>query len=458
MSQSTTISQFEPQRNEPCLCGSGMTFEDCCFNRYREGPNTNAYLRLREERYEEALIECRLHLSWYVICHRTHTIPLLKTGSSAGMTLLEVDIDALAGILNQLLACYRRVGRVDEFNAVLDHLEESIADRRWREKVACVRAKWWLYDQNNQDNARDCMSSISIDQCADTEIISMYLELFGQDLSFDRSDDLFDRIISNTDEDDIRLQYTCARGIARLKICEREEAIGIIEPAVDHFRSINEDAHTLYGKHLFANSLQLLGILKNDSSLIRESAEKFHLLIDGAKEYGLSELAVADYLCELGRCCALLGEHTDAIEHYVRSNSVFSMPLTQIYLAQSYVEVGDEEASRETLKAIARDELSDVNRQDYAIACSMLAASSCKAEDIDSAIAELRAVSPRDPYFVRMRDEWLIALLQTEPKARRSKLRTLLQSFNRYVTLNPNVFGIGIDINNILEDIDRRAE
>ncbi|NOY29851.1 MAG: hypothetical protein GXP28_06635 [Planctomycetes bacterium] len=385
-------------------------------------------------------------------------MPLLKSGKKEGQTLLEVDIAVLADIVNLLSSCYQRLGRTDEFAMVLDHVEHFITDKRWQDKVAYLRSLWWMNTKSDRSKARDCISHLEIANCEDIDILTLYLDVNGEELSFDQKDELFRRIIAGTDEDDIRFQYECALGIARIAICETDEAIRLIEVAIDQFRSTEEDERSLYGKHLFARALQQLGILKHDDDLIRESAKAYSTLLECADECNLSDFAIADYLSEVGKCHDLLGDQIKAIDCFDKSAERYSIPLTQVYLASAYINKGDNESARKVLQAINADELSDVNRQDFALACSTLAAKTCNREDIDIAVAELKCVSPREPYFLNMKNECLVALLETKPSVQQSKLRDLLQKINRYLMLQPNFFGVGVNINNMLDDVDREDE
>ena len=50
------------------------------------------------------------------------------------------------------------------------------------------------------------------------------------------------------------------------------------------------------------------------------------------------------------------------------------------------------------------------------------------------------------------------SLLEAVPKQDFGRIGKLVRAINRYVTLNPNVFGIGVDINRILDDVSSDSE
>ena len=64
------------------------------------------------------------------------------------------------------------------------------------------------------------------------------------------------------------------------------------------------------------------------------------------------------------------------------------------------------------------------------------------------------AVKTKDPIFVQLRDGWIIDLLEAKPAFEAGKIRRLIRRLNSYITLNPNVFGLGVNIDKIIDDVD----
>ena len=69
------LAKYEPQLKESCLCGSGINFKNCCKNKYNS--NSKAFQYYNNGQYKQALARCRHHITWYILCHRAHTIPFL---------------------------------------------------------------------------------------------------------------------------------------------------------------------------------------------------------------------------------------------------------------------------------------------------------------------------------------------------------------------------------------------
>ena len=127
-------------------------------------------------------------------------------------------------------------------------------------------------------------------------------------------------------------------------------------------------------------------------------------------------------------------------------------------MSRPYVNLSDPESARELLNSIDNSQF-DVNSQyDYAISWAILATHTLLAEDLEVAKSQIKQSKAKWPLLIGQRDSTLIQLLETVPKKPGSRLMDLIRLLNRYVSLNPNVFGIGINFNKIVEDIDRKHE
>lgn len=130
-----SLESNEPSRKQPCLCGSGKKFKNCCGNLYKTDERKFAFEKYNEGKYKEALKACRLEVTWYILCHRAHTIPFLRSGTDETKKLLEVDIDALSSLLELLIKCYEKTGKEKEITHLVDSLKNAISDQRWYDRI-----------------------------------------------------------------------------------------------------------------------------------------------------------------------------------------------------------------------------------------------------------------------------------------------------------------------------------
>tara|TARA_A100001391_G_scaffold162758_1_gene121795 strand:+ start:94 stop:1644 length:1551 start_codon:yes stop_codon:yes gene_type:complete len=452
------IDTVRPSDNEECICGSELNFSDCCARTLHEGSEAITVARrlLEENQYEAALPWCRAHLSWYILCHRAHTVPRQKAADPIARKILAIDIEALDVILRRVERCYRETGQAESFRHVLDAMEGVVADQRWADKLSLHRALWWEIVKNDGASAAELIAEVDVSECRDAEVLAKYVTLRTRQLSFDERVTLMRRVCELTEEQPIKFQFRCLVGISYLLVCEQEKAVELITIAVDQYRSLAKDERSWFGDHLFAQSMFLLGSLQDSDELVLEAENCFAKFLNPESKVTLTPLGRSEYRMHVGRCKAFLGEHHAAIEQYDIGLANCDIPLTRIYKAEALVSCGELETGRKLLDAIDTKSLSMVNRHDYAMARTMLAVATQQETDNESAKLALKAFEASDPLWVQQRDKWLITLLETAPCADPGVISKTIRLINRYLILQPNFFGLGVNINNALEDLDKR--
>jgi hypothetical protein len=160
----------------------------------------------------------------------------------------------------------------------------------------------------------------------------------------------------------------------------------------------------------------------------------------------------------LGACEEGLGNHDAAIDAYSTGLARNSTELTKVFLARPVCNSGECDQARELLASIDDTSLNEAGKFDLAISWALVAATTLVASDLKEAKERLKAVETRDPLFIQLRDGWMIELLEAKPKSEPGKMRGLIRSLNKYVTLNPNALGFGVNINRIIDDVESTTQ
>jgi len=399
---------------------------------------------------------CRRHLCWYILCHKAHTAPFVERAPRDAEQILAIDIEALASLVDLLHLCYSRLGMSEQFPETLNRLKDAVSDKRWTEKITYFHALWWLADRADREEAYKRMSAVDISGCSDPEILTLYLDVARDELAFADKIGVLDRICANTKKEPYLLQYSCLKGVAYCLICDVEKGCQILEHAIARYRHADAEDRSLHGDHCLARALYTLGAFRQNDSIVREAITQFQRLLDEAQEHCFSADIRGQLICSIGECLVFVGDPQAAIESYNMSLQTKAEPITRIYLAKAHVFAGNPAAGRQALESVKLEELSKVNHYDFAITWAVLAAATRGSGDIERAKNELRKTRSNDPLFIQQRDRSLIKLLETTPTSDVGTFRTILRSLNRYVTLRPSIFGVGVDINKIIDDVDKR--
>jgi tetratricopeptide (TPR) repeat protein len=452
------LKKYEPRRNEPCTCGSGKKFKKCCMEFYPSGAQEKEFEKYNRGLYEDALTGCRHHLTWYILCHNAHTVPFLSSGTKEASDLLKIDIEALADLVGLLHRCYFKTGQSEEFPLTLDRLANAVDDPRWRDKVVYFRSLWCLLDKDDRNSAFNIVSKIDIAACKDPEILTLYLDVSFQELNFKTVVETLDLIIANTHKESYKLQYTVLKGIAYCLIEDIDHGCKIIKEAIDEYRSLIHENRTAYGNFRFAHALQILGEFLGDDNIVRDAITQHEAILHDVERLGYTEAYAAEIEKSIGDCMCFLKKYHEAISYYKRSIEHGDANLTKVFLSRPYVNLSDPESARELLNSIDNSQFDENSQYDYAISWAILATHTLLSEDLEVAKSQIKQSKANWPLFIGQRDSTLIQLLETVPKKPGSRLMDLIRLLNRYVSLNPNVFGIGINFNRIVEDIDRKHE
>jgi len=411
---------------------------------------------LNARRYKEALDACRAHLTWYVLCHHAHTVPFLRTGRQEARELLDIDIGALATILDTLCSCYRKNGIANEFPSVLTHLSEAIESPRWMEKIVYFRALWAHVDQDDAAQARTELAQLDIRDVSDPKILGLYLDVHNELLGFEERIGLVDKILSVSRDPSYQLQYSAAKGIAFCLIGEMNKGCEMLRAAIAQYRSIGA-SQDHYSGLLLARALFALAELSSDKPVASQALSAYLELNANANRYEFKTVYFADVTKGIADCHTFLGQYADAIRWYEESLRLESSELTKLFLARAHANASRADRARTLLMDIATTGLSNPDIYDYAISWAVLAVISLEQADLDRARHELKRIKTSSPLFIQQRDAILIDLLEAKPKAQSGRIRRLLVTLNRYVSLNPNLCGIGVNLNKMIEDAEGKS-
>lgn len=449
-----TAAYHEPGRNEPCVCGSGLKFKKCCAGAYSSDASKlfrNAY---NAGAYEDALVHARRYFTWYALSHKAHTVPLLQARADAGEKLLRIDIEALAELLDNLHQCYFRLGRIGEFPDVIERVRHTVRDKRWDAKIAYTHGLWHLAHRHDKKAAFAALQAIDFQTCQDPDVLSLYIDACPRRLTLTESNEILDRIISNTPKPSVQLQYRVLKATKYYLVCQRADANRMFEEAISNFDKLPEAKKSWYGKLHLAHALELYGKAANRKDLLDRGRQTVRDMIREAERQHYPPEYIGELHQLLGDLEESLGNHGDAVNAYSISLDRNPSELTKVFLVRSICNSGNYDEARKMLASIDDTSLREAGRFDLAISYALLAATTLLTSDLQEAKRRLKEIDAHDPVFVQLRDQWMIDLLEAKPKSEPGKLRTLIRSLNKYVTLNPNLFGLGVNINRIIDDAD----
>lgn len=443
-----------------------MKFKHCCAEAYdKERPTGAVFEAFNQSRYQDALLQCRADITQYTIWHKRHTEPLVRAGVDSIQPLLEIDIKALAELVDLLFHCYTKIGRIEDFSAVLERLRGNINDERWHRKIIYFQALCALFPDWNRDAGRRELKKLEpFEEETDVEIIQLYIDLFGERLTFSARQKLIDRIINLSESKIDHLHYRSLKAINYLLIGDDKKAEYELREAIEEYRVyLKPEKQNTYEKFRYGEAIELFGTLKKDMSILDEAIALFE------------DLFIADDLTQLGRALVYRNigdtqrhknEWALAAESYEKSIKLDPpIIIFKILLSECYFQLGKEVAAVEIIRSIDPKKLNNSEMVDYAFRFCEIAVALAEPEMLNQAENLLRGLQLNSPYFKEIRDAMLLSVLETRiagksisiiEKAKRA-LKDFTRIATRYVILKPNLMGIGLDVGKMIEDVSKGA-
>jgi len=368
--------------------------------------------------------------------------------------MLYVDVRALSEIVSILMRAMSFAGKGSEFPLALDQLSHAIDSALWEEKIRYFRSLWYLLEEDDQARAIRELSAIELDACRDPEILQLHLQLASSGLSLAERLRLVDRVLAVTEKESEKLQYSLVKAMYYALVGEETDAMNLVRTAVDRYRAQDSLKRSEYGEMFLAEALSFLGRLDEDQAATREALGLYEQLISDRLEKGASRGGfLASLRKSAGDCCLTLREFGDAVFYYQESLSTESAELTKLFLAKAWIELEDLDRGRSMLAQIDVTAFDENCMLDRALFTCDLALKSRTEADRLEAISLLKAATATHPLFEKYRQDALLGLIELKPCGSPKRLQQVLQRLGRYVTLNPNLFGFGLDLNKVLDDI-----
>jgi len=417
---------------------------------------------MKEGNFKEALWSARADLTQYMIWHKSHTEPAVKAGMPKKGSLFEIDIRALADLVETLAHCYREVGKSTEFPAVLERLRANIQDMSWQRKIIYLHALQALGPTWNEDAGRSELQKLgSITQEDDVETIQLYLDLFGDNLSFSEKLALVGRVITDSDKLSDLIHYKSLKAVLYFLVGDRTGAEAELSEAIDKGRSTQADRKlSTYELYRLAHAIELLGVIRPDTVVLDEALLIYRELV---KDPGYTAEGRANLFRSIGDVNRHKADWAEARKAYEDAIDLEDRPIFKVFLAECLLQLGQITGADAALQQVIQSELEESELTDYVFAMTSLAIEFGDRNKLERAKDALSSITPREPLFRAHRDEYLITVhealasgsTQKHKGCARSLLAGLTRSTSRYLVLRPTFMGMGVDLGKMLEDITR---
>lgn len=367
--------------------------------------------------------------------------------------MLELDLKSMQEMTRNALALYKSCGCVDDYPLMLHQLSGAIADDRWVWFLSAEEALFFLVLKSDRSRARSAMAKFRWQDVESSEFLEVYLDVNSGRLGLVDVIAIATKVVELTGSVSSKFQYQFMIAIQYFLLNESEKAEKLARQAIVDFEQICVNDRTNYGRVLLARGYMHLGEILSDEAMLTKAIEL--LLVECDNEI-FTPKAISDFFCDVGQCYFTLKKYYLAEKYYSQSISTSQSPLANIYLGKVQVYLGRLDRARNIFTELDSVKMSSANYFDYAIVVCELALRTQSSQDVSKALTMIKSVKTNEPYFMDVIKQLILALYEL-PRKNVSRIESLLRLVNKYVTLNPNFNGMGVDINSMIDDyLNRR--
>ncbi|WP_229359040.1 tetratricopeptide repeat protein [Halomonas salipaludis] len=409
--------------------------------------------------YRSALKYVRHGITNYTILHKTNTAPYIASKNEGVMWLLDIDINSLSELTESLLDCYRGLNDYQSFEYDLERLRGNVSDVRWQRKITYFQVIASLGDNwSEKVGKREVKKLMPLDEENDADIIQLYLHFCSDDLPFKRNLDILDRLISLIEKPSEKLQYTVVKAIKYLCIGDEPESEKLIEQAINDYELTDWSNDNSYGRMQHARAISLLADLQYSAKLKVKSIQEFESLLES---HSWTDSGIADIHFEIGKSLFHIKKFEEAIEQYRKSLSIQNSEIVKVFLSQAQIELNYEDAIY-TIREVEDNlsGLSESEKLDYIFTYAAIGIAFKQKDMIEKFLGYLNETTVLAPVFEKQKSKLVseISLLYKtgELEVKSNLLSTLKKLFGftaRYLILQPNIAGLGVNINKIVDDL-----
>lgn len=458
---------FRPAWGAQCLCGSGKRYRDCCRTRL-PGRDIGEAWRANADRgrWGAAILSLRADVTQYTIWHIDHTAPFKGrlTPVFRGKSLLKIDVEALSEYVDRLMRGYVLAGWKDRVATMLDRLAGNIDEPSWLAKIAYHKAMDRLLRGDRPGAAWELAKAGTVTPGSDdVDLLQAHLDLHGSEMGLTETLAFMDRILELTTSRADRLQYGGARAFQLIMANDPKGGHDTLLKVVRMGREMEaEKPFSNRSQIWFCRALEGVAVETRDEVMFDEVVRRLTPLRDGDE---LTREGRALVGRSIGDAFRYLGRYDRGIEAYRLAFELEEDSALVTFEAECKLRLGDSDGALATLDRVDVPSLPVPEFADFAFTYFYVAMERKNRGALEMALDLLKRASTPQPYFETMRlthivttQEALAALSAQKPLPKAKGLSDFLRSVSRYVQLQPNYNGVGVNLNNVLEDLADRFD
>lgn len=448
--------------NRPCPCGTGRRYTDCCQPNIPKGVVAD----FDPDDPSAAERAWRAALSNYLANTFTTTLPALEDGHPLAPQIARMDVDALEEAIDRVAFALRAQERSEEVVGLIEHLVQMVPLPGLADRLLAYKAVWIDAVLNDEHRARRELETVDPSRTTDLRLLEAYCAI-------NRSEDAFERIrllqhileIARLEGDPYHFLYNAtAQAIQLFMIGDKAGASALFAEGLGPLSDRKPGESTFMQCLALARAYTLKGKSEANTDDLNTSLEWWRSIdLEQLRPEGR-----ADIHHYIGSVLGDLGDHDSAVAEFDHAVELGGEQASRIRLADELMRSGQMDRFAEVLAELDRTEVEPSLRFEYLNLRAMAAIARRDKVGLRREIDDLRALVIPNTYFNEQRNRLCIGLLalldltgdpwSTDRSTRMLGLLRGFASIFEYLELKPNLFGIGVNLNRLVERLKRPDE
>jgi uncharacterized protein YchJ len=447
------MTPFILYKKDLCLCGSGKKYMQCCLP-YADLTMDNYYSEINKSNYKAAYNVVNSQLTKYLINIKRHTIPLLNQNRDLGCQLLQIDIEAISEYIDTILSLIDKKGVSVNFKSKVNFIASIIKEQPWIERMNSFIVIYYFIIKGDNKKTHEEIVKIDLNEVGDIELIKLILDAKSEELGIGQKISLIDKILASEKDSVVKAKYQFEKAIIFTLNNDKTTGMRIASEVIQQVE--NFTLEKTYHLYVSAQMFSFYAQLFDEKSYYIKSIELYMKLMD---DDSLTEIAKAKNMTAIGYAYYLSDNYENATKYLIDSKKYGYTHLADIYLAFVNIALEEYETAKTILSNIIYGELKE-DAFDYLVAYSLYILKSKDKSQIEDIVSYLRKINFENTrYFDMMKMDLIIELQEfsfSDSIDNENVRLKWLDKLNKAITLQPNFFGLGVNINNIIDELNRK--
>ena len=434
--------------DEKCLCGSGRLYSMCCKPFSGQGIE-NYKKEIDSKNYIKAYYVAVAMLSDYLEDVRKHTNRILKDNPVIGRFVLHKDVNALSELADRIFHCIPK-GNTDNWGERFEFIKGLVDAEDWKNE--CEYYQLLYYELNNDkgkfsEQIEAIVKNTKVDVHTDQRMLELLRSVIlpsGQLTELLKLDDI---LIEKTDSSLMKLKYKFDKAIQLALVSDNTSAKKIADEVMAELEK--EDLYTedeVYSQDVIAMMYEIYHNFDPDVKwLALHVREKMNI-----KKF--TEAGKVKYYSDIAYTYWKMGNYEVAEQDFCTSLEYAKTAFAQIYLLDCLVEQKKIKNLKEYLESVEFEDMG-ADSIDFLIIVGNAAIQLNDNDSIELIKRYIKETNIEVPYY-----KFYLKELELELEKKSGKIMRLLNKLSplrKYLILQPQLNGIGINVEKILEDLKK---